>query len=795
MSTHELLREEIYKQRLLIDGAMGTMLVARGMGAGEIPDLINIRDPGLVQGIHEDFLRVGCDIVTANTFGANPLKLPEHSTTEIVAAGIDIAGRAIAKVGGKRRFIACDVGPCGRLLSPMGDLSFEDAYASFCEVARAASDAGADLMLIETMSDLYELKAAVLACRECTELPVFATVTVDESGRMLTGADIRAVVATLEGLGVAALGLNCSLEPEKIAAFAEEMLRYASLPVIVMPNAGLPGLMEGDIDAQSPEDYAAGMARIARMGAQILGGCCGTTPEHMRAVYQAVENLAFSPPAPRDFTVVCSGSESILLDRPVIVGERINPTGKKRFKQALMDGDMDYLLGEGISQRECGADILDVNVGLPGLDEKDMMVRAVRSLQAVVPTPLQIDSSDPETLEAALRIYNGKAMVNSVNGKAESMETVFPLIKKYGGVVVALTLDEGGIPETAQGRLEIARKIIDTANTYGIDQKDVIIDTLTLAASSDQKQARITLDALSLVKSELEANTILGVSNVSFGLPQREHLNAAFLTMALARGLTAAIINPCVCSITSAFYAYTALSGKDTGFSGYIGRYGGQDAPKAAQQPEGDVPLDILVRQGLTGKAYAAAKQLLETTTPVDLIEGILVPALDAVGKDFEAGRVFLPQLLRSAEASQRAFDAVRERLSRDGAPPQSKGTIIVATVKGDIHDIGKNIGKTLLQNYGFHVIDLGRDVPPETIVAAVKEHKARLVGLSALMTTTVGAMAQTIRLIREQNLPECRVMVAGAVVTESYAMSIGADQYIKDAMAGVSYAREVFEK
>jgi len=793
MREHETLREKIYKERLFFDGAMGTMLVSFGMGAGQIPDRMNLTEPETVQRVHEEFLRAGCDILTANTFGANPLKLPGEAA-EVVKAAVEIATRAVEKVGGKRRYIACDIGPCGRLLSPLGDLPFEEAYASFCEAARAAQDAGADLLMIETMSDLYELKAAALACKESTSLPVFATVTVDESGRLLTGADVRAVAALLEGLGVDALGLNCSLRPDQIAPFAGEMLRYASIPVIVMPNAGLPGLLAGEAEAQSPDDYARAMADIARMGAHMLGGCCGTTPAHMAAVYKAAEAIPFVPPQPKAFTVVCSGSESVALDRPVIVGERINPTGKKRFKQALLDGDMDYILGEGIAQRECGAHILDVNVGLPGIDEKDMMARTVAALQAVLHAPLQIDSSDPVTLKAALRVYNGKAMVNSVNGKRESMEAVFPLIQKYGGVVVALTLDESGIPDTAEGRLAIARRIIDTAKEYGIDRKDILIDTLTLAASSGQKQAKVTLDALELVKSELGAGTILGVSNVSFGLPQREQLNAAFLAMALDRGLTAAIINPCAPAMAAAFRASCALGGADIGFSDYIGAYGGQDnRPPEKGAAQEQVSLAYCIEKGLSERAYAVAAAALSDTEPMALVEQELIPALDRVGKDFEAGRAFLPQLLKSAEASQRAFDAIKEAMTRGGRTQRDRGTVIVATVRGDIHDIGKNIAKTLLQNYGFRVVDLGRDVAPETIVAAAREHRARLVGLSALMTTTVGAMAETIRLIRAENLTDCRVMVAGAVVTEGYARSIGADKYVRDAMAGVAYAREVF--
>ena len=674
----------------------------------------------------------------------------------------------------------------------MGDLPFEQAVELFGEVVRIGAAAGADLVLIETMSDSYELKAAVLAAKENCDLPVLATVIFDENGKLLTGGTVDAVVALLEGLGVDALGVNCGLGPKQMVPIVKRLTEVSSLPVIVSPNAGLPRSENGktvyDIRA---DEFASLMAEIADLGVQVLGGCCGTTPAHIRAMIEACKAKPFVPMAKKHRTVVSSFSQAVEIGgKPVIIGERINPTGKSKFKAALREGNIEYILSEGLTQEDSGAHILDVNVGLPEIDEPAMMEQVVTRLQSVLALPLQIDTSNTEAMERGMRLYNGKPMINSVSGKRESMEAVFPLVKKYGGVVVGLTLDENGIPDTAEGRVQIAKKIYDTAAQYGIGKEDIVIDGLAMTISSDSGSALVTLETLRRVRDELGGHTILGVSNISFGLPQREIINANFFTMALQNGLSCAIINPNADAMMRSYRAFLALTGQDAQCAGYIAAYGSQ--PAAAPQAAADsaMPLGEAIERGLRERAAEAAKAALQTVQPLELVNTELIPALDRVGKGFEAGTVFLPQLLMSAEAAKAAFDVVKDAMR--GAPQETRGRIILATVKGDIHDIGKNIVKVLLENYGYQVLDLGKDVAPEVIVDTAVRENVPLVGLSALMTTTVVSMEQTIRLLREKK-PDAKVVVGGAVLTQEYADSIGADCYARDAMATVHYADSVF--
>ncbi|MBC8535676.1 homocysteine S-methyltransferase family protein [Feifania hominis] len=782
---------------LIFDGGMGTMLQAAGLPAGALPESWNLERPEVVEQIHLAYLQAGCDIITTNTFGANALKMElcGLAVDQVASAAVAAAKRAIERYGQPDRLIAFDIGPTGKLLKPLGDLEFERAVELFGEMARAGERAGADFIHIETMSDTLELKAAVLAAKECTQLPVTATVIFDESGKLLTGGDAAGVVAMLEGLGVAALGMNCGLGPVQMTKLLPELLARASVPVIVNPNAGMPVIREGKTCFEvGPEEFAATMEELAELGAAFIGGCCGTTPEHIRAVAQRCSGIKLKPFTAKNETVISSYGRSVSFDNgPIVIGERINPTGKPRLKQALREGDLEYILTAGISQQQAGAQVLDVNVGLPGIDERQAMVRVVTELQGVVDAPLQIDTASSAVMEAALRVYNGKALVNSVNGKRESMEAVFPLVAKYGGVVVGLTLDEAGIPETAEGRLAVAKKIVDTARQYGIDKKDIMIDTLTMTISSIPDAARVTLDALELVRRELGVKTVLGVSNVSFGLPCREFVNAAFYTMALERGLGAAILNPNAEAMMNAYHAFRALWGYDEKCADYIGRYSG--VVPETRAAAGDCSLRDAILRGLRERSRAAAGELLsQGQEPLAIISQELVPALDEVGRGFENKTVFLPQLLMSADAAREAFEALKASLAASGEKQPAGEKIVLATVKGDIHDIGKNIVKVLLENYGFQVIDLGRDVAPERVVDAALENGVRLVGLSALMTTTVESMAQTIHLLRER-APGVRVMVGGAVLTADYAGQIGADFYGRDAMSSVRYAEELFEK
>ena len=793
-----MIRERLGKEVLYFDGGMGTLLQEKGLKAGELPEIWNIEHMEEVIEIHRQYFEAGSDIVLTNTFGANALKFRDSSyeLSDIVTAAV-IHVKEAASLGvhdGREVYAALDVGPTGKLLKPMGDLDFEDAVRAFGEVMRCGEEAGADLIHIETMSDTYEMKAAVLAAKEQTNLPVFATMIFDEKGRLLTGGDVRSAVAMLEGLGVDALGINCGLGPEQMLPIFQEIVSHTSVPVIVKPNAGLPKQEDGavyyDVD---PAEFASVMEKIVEGGAAVAGGCCGTTPAHIRKMIETLGRRSVQHVEAEEETVVSSYGQAVILGKkPLIIGERINPTGKKRLKQALKEHDIDYILKEGITQQEKGAHILDVNVGLPDINESEMMKEVVTELQSVTSLPLQIDTVDAEAMEAAMRIYNGKPMVNSVNGKQESMDAVFPLIKKYGGVAVGLTLDEEGIPSTAEGRIRIAGKIIREAEKYGIKKKDLVIDVLAMTVSSDPEGAKVTLEALKGVREKYGVCTVLGVSNISFGLPSRPVINAHFYTMAMQAGLSAGIVNPSSEEMMRSYYAYCALTDQDPNFEAYIQRFGGTDTAAPKGKKDSELTLQTAIEKGLKEEAKEAATELLLTLAPLEIIDSHLIPALDAVGKGFEKGTVFLPQLLMSADAAKIAFGVLKEHLAASGGSEKKKQKVILATVKGDIHDIGKNIVKVLLENYSFDVRDLGKDVDPELIVQTAVDEDIRLVGLSALMTTTVASMEETIRLLRREK-PDCKVMVGGAVLNQEYADMIGADFYGKDAMQSVYYAQNVF--
>jgi 5-methyltetrahydrofolate--homocysteine methyltransferase len=790
---------------------MGTILQAKGLAGGELPETWNLKRPEDIIDLHCSYLEQGVNIFNTNTFGANALKYPDN-LEEIVRAAVELAKEARRRTGREDAYIALDIGPTGKLLQPMGDLPFEEAVRLFSQVVRTGAEAGADLVLIETMSDSYEAKAAVLAAKENCDLPVLITTIYDASGKLLTGGTVDSTVAMLEGLRVDALGVNCGLGPEQMLPIVERMTQVASVPIIVNPNAGLPRTEGGrtvyDVD---PEEFSTWMERIAALGVQIVGGCCGTTPDHIGRTIRKVSRMPFRENTPKHRTVVTSFSQAVEIGpRPVIIGERINPTGKKKFKAALRENNIEYILAEGLRQEDSGAHILDVNVGLPEIDEPAMMGEVVTRLQSVLALPLQIDTTDSAALERGMRLYNGKPMVNSVNGKQESIETVFPLVRKYGGVLVALVLDEQGIPATAEGRIAIARKIYEAADRYGVPREDIVIDGLAMTISSDSRSALVTLETLRRVRDELGGHSILGVSNISFGLPRREIVNAHFLTMAMQSGLSCAIINPGNEAMMQSYRAFLALQGLDENCMDYINTYAGTKAPSAVpaaggaadgqqgstakdasrQAASGGMSLAESIARGMAESAVRATRQGLETTDPLLLINEQMIPALDRVGQGFEKGTIFLPQLLMSAEAAKAAFEVVKESMS--GTAREVKGRMILATVKGDIHDIGKNIVKVMLENYGYEILDLGKDVAPETIVDTAIREDIRLIGLSALMTTTVVSMEETIRLLRERK-PDTRVVVGGAVMTQEYADAIGADCYAKDAMATVRYADRVF--
>lgn len=887
--TEEIMRKNIMdrigREWLFFDGGTGSILQEKGLQPGELPETWNLLHPDRILDLHRGYLEAGADIYNTNTFGANRLKFPEN-LDEIVTAAVKLAKEARTQAGrDEDAYVALDIGPTGKLLAPMGDLSFDDAVDIFGEVVRIGAREGADLVLIETMNDSYEAKAAVLAAKENCDLPVFITCVFDGSGKMLTGGTPESVVAMLEGLGVDALGVNCSLGPAQMIPIVERLVKAAHVPVLVNPNAGLPKSVDGHtVYDVGPEEFAGYMKQIAALGAAAVGGCCGTTPDYIRAEIAAVRPLPLLPPQGREQTVIASFSRTVEIGRaarPVIIGERINPTGKKRFKQALVDHDIDYIVDQGLQQEDAGADVLDVNVGTPEINEVELLDEVVCRLQSVLALPLQIDTSNPEAMERALRHYNGKALINSVNGKQEVMAEVFPLVKKYGGVVVALALDEGGIPDNADDRIRIAEKIYQTAAEYGIRREDIVIDGLCMTVSSDPRSALVTLETIRRIRDELGGSSILGVSNISFGLPARELINAYFFEMALQNGLSCAIINPNNKAMMQAYRAFCALTNQDENFQNFITAYADYKSPdkqvsdaltayktrvlnalgvsagdlqatgrplgsasgntgaagtgaaglssgnasgagvgagstgtgfgaganagsfgsgSAAGADDGRGPgalagksrLVEAIERGMAKPAAEATREALLTRNALDIINQDLVPALDVVGQGFEKGTVFLPQLLMAAEAAKAAFAVVKESMA--GSAQESKGRVILATVKGDIHDIGKNIVKVLLENYGYDVIDLGKDVPPETIVETALRENIRLVGLSALMTTTVVNMEETIRQLHKQK-PDCRIVVGGAVMTQDYADKIGADCYGRDAMTTVRYADELAEK
>ena len=791
---------------MFLDGAMGTQLQAKGLRPGEVPELWNLSRPDDVRAVHEAYFAAGADAVYANTFGANAAKYhADAPLADVIAAGVGLAKEAAANAGG-RRLVALDVGPTGRLLKPAGDFEFDAAYDAFAEQIRLGAAAGADFVAIETMGDAYELKAAVLAAKENSSLPILATAALGEDGKMLTGASPECVAAILEGLRVDALGLNCGLGPDRVLPLFRRLAAATSLPLAVKPNAGMPRIVDGQtVFTVGPDEFARDVAALVEAGATIVGGCCGTTPAHIAATKSRAAGIKAGRPPVEKRAAVTSGSRVVEMpfNDTIIIGERINPTGKKKLRAALAEGDVAYVLREAVSQAEAGAHVLDVNVGVPGLDEPCLLDSTVQAVQSVTDLPLQIDTSDPRALERALRHYNGKALVNSVNGKEESLSSVLPLIAKYGGVVVALTLDENGIPPTAEGRVAIARKILRRGAEYGLTPEDFVIDVLCLAVSAEAESANVILESLRRVRGELGCRTCLGVSNISFGLPARPLLNAAFYTMAMGAGLSAGIVNPLSSDMMTAYLAFRALSAKDPACEQWVGRFKEWSPSSAAvaaakpvaageATPGSEPPVSSAIRRGLKADASEAARAALSSgAQPLDVVNGAIVPALEEVGRGFESGKVFLPQLLMAAEAAGAAFEVVRAAMpSTDGEGV--RGPIVLATVKGDIHDIGKNICRALLENYGFKVIDLGRDVPPETVVETARHENARLVGLSALMTTTVGAMADTVALVHKE-LPECRVTVGGAVLTPDYAQKIGADHYSKDAMGLVRYAETIF--
>ena len=862
------LKERLGKERLYFDGGTGSVLQTMGLKGGELPERWNLIHPDRIIELHRSYFAAGSDIVNTNTFGANRLHYGDpEELRNIIRAGVRHVREGMRAAGRTDGYVALDIGPTGRLLEPMGDLHFEEAVDIFAEVVRCGADEGADLIMIETMSDTLEAKAAVLAAKENCSLPVFVTVVFDSSARMLTGGTVGSVVTMLEGLRVDALGLNCSLGPRQLLPIAAEVVQTASVPVIVNPNAGLPRSENGktvyDLDAEA---FAEAMVEIAGCGAHLLGGCCGTTPAYIEAAIAATRSLPFTPPKKKHRSCVCSASRTVGIGpRPILIGERINPTGKKRFKEALRQKDLDYILRQGIEQEEAGADMLDVNVGLPEVDEPALMEEVVLQLQGICPLPLQIDTSSPEALERGLRVCNGKPMINSVNGKRESLDRILPLAAKYGGVLVALPLDENGIPESAEGRLAIARRIIDEAAAWGIEKEDIVIDGLAMTISTDSSSALTTLDTVRGIRDELHAHSILGVSNISFGLPQREIINSMFFAMAMKDGLSCAIINPNSTAMMAAHRAYCALGGLDAACSQYIEAYkdtgdcqfglaevrsfgssGNSGTPGssgssqstgasgtsgssgnsgslrytgsagAVTQASGETALLGSSRQasssgaasgtaqgnGLSRLSEAVLKGLSDSAAnearlvlasgrdPLAVVSGDLIPALDMVGKKYEAGKLFLPQLLMSADAAKAAFDEVKSAMQ--GRSAETRGRMILATVKGDIHDIGKNIVRVLLENYGYEVLDLGKDVAPELITETAIREDISLVGLSALMTTTVVSMEETIRLLREKK-PDVKIVVGGAVMNREYADSIGADYYAKEAMDTVRYADSIF--
>lgn len=786
------IRDFIKNNIVYLDGGMGTLLQKSGLQPGELPERWNISHPEVIIEIHKSYYDSGSNIVNTNTFGANSLKFDADELSEIIYHAVKNADEARKASSGKQeKFIALDVGPTGKLLKPLGDLDFEDAVKAFAEVISLGVKYGVDLITIETMNDSYETKAAVLAAKENSDLPIIVTNAYGENGRLMTGADPAVMAAMLEGMGVDAIGANCSLGPKQLMGVMDELLKYCSVPVAFKPNAGLPKsdgkVTYYDVDA---EEFAQDIKLAVANGVRIVGGCCGTTPEYIKKVCELTRDMRPKEIEKKTYSVCTSYNKAVFFgEKPILIGERINPTGKKRFKQALLENDIGYILQEAVNQQAKGVHVLDVNVGLPGIDEAQMLTNSVCELQCVTDLPLQIDSSDPVAMESALRRYNGKAMINSVNGKEENLNAIFPLVKKYGGFVVALTLDEKGIPSTVDGRMKIARKILLTAALYGINKKDIIFDPLAMTVSADKMSAVTTLETVKKITEQLGCNTSLGVSNVSFGLPSRDLVNAAFFTTAMENGLSAAIMNPYSERMMEAYYSFNVVKGLDENCMDFINFASRQEVQPTAKQ-ESSLTLKEAIEKGLKEKASEITTAMLGNSAPLDIVNAHVIPALDNVGKRFEEKKLFLPQLLMSAEAAKASFEVIKATMSADGSSVK-KGSIVIATVHGDIHDIGKNIVKLLLENYGYNVIDLGKNVPPETVLRAVTDNHAPLVGLSALMTTTVPAMEETVKLIKE-NAPWCKTVVGGAVLTQDYADKIGADKYAADAMETVRYAESV---
>ncbi|MFI3166980.1 MAG: homocysteine S-methyltransferase family protein [Bacillota bacterium] len=780
------------KDFILLDGAMGTMLQNAGLKLGERPEILNITNPELIKSIHEKYLLAGSNIIYANTFCANSHKLAgfEYSVAQVVSAGVKNAKEVADKFGG---LVALDVGPIGELLEPSGTLKFEDAYEIYKEILVAGEKAGADIVVFETMTDLYEVKAGVLSAKENTNLPVFVSMTFEENGRTFTGVGIENMAVTLEGLGVYAMGINCSLGPIEILPLAKQLATLTSLPLIIKPNAGLPNPETGEYNLLA-EDFGIAMKEYAKIGVTFLGGCCGTTPEYIAQIKKNLQNKTKGERTFTQKTKVCSQSKVVTVDSVKIIGERVNPTGKKRFQTAIKQMDMPYILSQALAQTEVGADILDVNVGVPETDEAGTIKAVVKGIQSVTNVPLQIDSSKLEAIEAGLRYYNGKPILNSTNGEEEKMHQIFPLVKKYGACVVCLTIDEEGIPKTAEKRVQIAKNILKTAEKYGIAKHDIIIDCLALTISAQQKDCQETLKAMRIIKEELGLNMTLGVSNISFGLPNRNLVNHSFLTLAMGAGLTLPIINPNSQDMINAVKAYNALSGTDENCEDFIATFCGENAEKQnAIAVKSQKTLSDAVMLGLEYEAEQLTKQQLETSSPNEIINDILIPTLDIVGKKYEKGEYFLPQLIKSANASCKAFEVIKTQIAKTNSESISRGKIILATVKGDIHDIGKNIVKVILENYGYQVIDLGKDVPKELIVETAIKEDAKLIGLSALMTTTVVSMKEAIEALKQSG-HDCKIMVGGAVLTKEHACKINADFYVKDAKQSVDIAKGVFK-
>ncbi len=806
--------DKIYDGFTFFDGGYGTIYQSKGLKPGELPEKWNIINRETVTEIHYEYLKNGVNILKTNTFGANSLKYGndgEFSLKNIVEAAITNARNAIERAEKEGvqgpHFVALDIGPLGKLLKPLGDLDFEVAVDIFKETIKVGCEVGVDVILLETFNDIYEAKAAMLAAKEAGNVPYFLTCAYDESSKLLTGADPMTEVAVAEGLGASAIGINCSLGPENMIPIVKTLCEYASIPIICNPNAGLPKTVDGKtVFEVEASEFSEDIKMIANEGAVILGGCCGTTPEHIGRTVKALSDMKAKPVTQKSHTLISSYTHCVSFgDKAILIGERINPTGKKKFKEALRENNIDYILNEGLTQQEKGAHVLDVNVGLPEIDEVSMMETVVKELQAVTDLPLQIDTTNTEAMEKALRIYNGKAMINSVNGKEEVMNAIFPLVKKYGGLLVALTIDEDGIPESAEGRAMIASRIYKRAEEYGIDRKDIIIDPLCMSISAAPESAKVTLEALNIIKKRLGGRTSLGVSNISFGLPERDMINGTFFALALQNGLDAAIMNPGSVEMMKAYKTFMALNGMDESFSSYIDFASVTSALKSAgnevknagavnqEDNTGDKdPLTVAIVKGLKERAASLTADYLVEKEALEIIDSFLIPALDIVGKGFEEKKMFLPQLLMSAEAASASFDVIKRTLDEKGQSQKKKGSVVLATVKGDIHDIGKNIVKTLLENYGYNVIDLGKDVPPEIVAETVIKNNIKMVGLSALMTTTVPAMQETIELLKKKK-SEAKICVGGAVLTQEYADMIGADKYSKDAMDTVRYAEEVF--